>query len=209
MSKFHIADHALIAQRLAELRDKTTISPRFRQLSRELGVLMGSEMVRNWETVEVQTETPCGVANGRCLTRPVILIPILRAGLVYAEGVSQILPEASMGHIGLYRDEVTHRPVSYLTKLPHLEDAEVVVIDPMLATGYSAIKAIETVIAHGAKPEYLTLLTIVAAPEGRQVVENLFPSITIWTATLDDHLNENAYIVPGLGDAGDRIFGTL
>ncbi len=206
---FTVANHPLIAHRLAELRATQTSSPRFRMLVRELGALMITEVARTWPTKEISVSTPLIETTGHVLAEDCVIIPILRAGLSYAEGVEQFLPDAAIGHIGLCRDEVTHRPISYLTKLPDLTNKRVLLVDPMLATGYSAAKAAEVVISAGATPALVTLLTIVAAPEGRDVFANLFPSIAVWTASLDDHLNANAYIVPGLGDAGDRIYGTL
>lgn len=207
---FRILRHAVAEAYLAEARDARTSSARFRELVRRLGGFVASEALREAPTRPVDVVTPCGLAQCRTLADSVLIVPILRAGLTYAEGVSQILPEAAFGHIGLYRDEVTKRPVTYFCKVPKcLSVCRILLVDPMLATGHSAVAAAEALLARGAVPDKMALLTLVAAPEGRDVFLAAHPDIDVWTVALDEGLNENAYIVPGLGDAGDRLFGTL
>lgn len=206
----HILRHAVADTYLAEVRDSRTPSARFRELVRRLGGLVATEAMRDFPTRPVEVRTPCGVAACRTLAESVLIVPILRAGLTYAEGVSQVLPEATFGHIGFYRDETTKRPVPYFCKVPQrLAERRILLTDPMLATGYSAVAAADALLARGADPKKTILLTLVAAPEGRDVFLAAHPDIEVWTAALDERLNEDAYIVPGLGDAGDRIFGTL
>lgn len=207
---FHILRHAVAETYLAEVRDVRTSSARFRELVRRLGGLVAAEALREAPIRPIQVTTPCGTAQCRTLADPVLIVPILRAGLTYAEGVSQVLPEAAFGHIGLYRDETTKRPVTYFCKVPQrLSERRILLVDPMLATGHSAAAAAAALLARGADPAKMALLTLVAAPEGRDVFLAAHPEIEVWTAALDDGLNAQAYIVPGLGDAGDRLFGTL
>lgn len=207
---FHILRHAVAETYLAEARDARTPSVRFRELVRRLGGLVAAEALREAPTRPVEVVTPCGVAHGRTLADPVLIVPILRAGLAYAEGVAQLFPEAAFGHIGLYRDEATKRPVTYFCKVPErLAERRILLVDPMLATGHSAVAAAEALLARGADPARMALLTLVAAPEGRDVFLAAHPGIEVWTVALDAGLNAQAYIVPGLGDAGDRLFGTL
>ena len=158
---------------------------------------------------ETSIQTPCGLAIGRQLANQTILVPVLRAGLVYAEGMAEIIPNAIFGHIGLFRDESTHRPVPYFSKLPRkLAGTQILIADPMLATGHSAVAAVDTVLNAGAEPEQIRFLALVAAPEGVRCFEAAHPHIDIRAFALDERLNDQAYIVPGLGDAGDRLFGT-
>lgn len=207
---FHILRHAVAETYLAEVRDARTPSPRFRELVRRLGGLVATEALRDVPTRPLEVVTPCGAAQCRTLADPVLIVPILRAGLTYAEGVSQILPEATFGHLGLYRDETTKRPVTYFCKVPQrLASRRILLVDPMLATGHSAVAAADALLGRGADSAKMALLTLVAAPEGRDVFLAAHPGVEVWTAALDDRLNADAYIVPGLGDAGDRIFGTL
>lgn len=207
---FHILRHAVADTFLAEARDRTTPPDRFRTLVRRLGGLVACEALRDLPTAAVRTESPCGTAEGRKLAERLLIVPILRAGLTYAEGVAQVVPEATFGHIGLYRDETTHRPVPYFCKLPKtLHDRRILLTDPMLATGHSAAAAVDLLLERGADAQKIILLTLVAAPEGRDVITAAHPEVTVWTVALDRCLNGKAYIVPGLGDAGDRIFGTL
>ncbi len=206
---FHLIQHALAEHILTELRNEQTSMVRFRELVRRLGMLVGAEALRDVPRQPQTVTTPCGVAQGSCLAEPVVIVPVLRAGLTYAEGVATLLPEASIGHIGLYRDEQTHRPVPYFSKLPgNLATSRVLVVDPMLATGYSAVAAVETLIQAGANPAKIQFLALVAAPEGVNCFEKAYPDIGVWAFALDERLNDKAYIVPGLGDAGDRLFGT-
>jgi uracil phosphoribosyltransferase len=154
-------------------------------------------------------ETPiCGMDAPVLKNEPPVIVPILRAGLGMSAGLSQLMPEAQIGHIGLYRDAETKQPVEYLVRLPHLKGREVILVDPMLATGYSAAYAIGLLMRHGAAPANIRMMVLVAAPEGVRAVAKAWPDVKIFTAALDERLNENAYIVPGLGDAGDRMFGT-
>ncbi len=207
---FHILQHALAEAWLTEVRDAKTPSARFRELVRRLGGLIAWEALRNEPTQPRQVLTPCGEAAGAALLETPVIVPILRAGLVYAEGIAQLLPEADFGHIGLARDEITKRPNAYFCKVPrNLATRRILLADPMLATGHSAVAAVDALIAQGANATKIILLTLVAAPEGRDVFCAAHPEVPVWTVALDERLNEHAYIVPGLGDAGDRLFGTL
>lgn len=213
---FQVVEHHLAQVWLSEVRDGRTPPARFRTLVRRLGALLAMEALRAAPVVRHTVQTPCGVANGAAWQEQVLIVPILRAGLTYAEGVGEVLPEAAFGHIGLYRDEQTHRPVPYFCKLPGWLSAarqpgrlRVYLVDPMLATGHSAVAAVQELLAHGVQEAEISLLTLVAAPEGRDCFVAACPQVSVWTWALDERLNEKAYIVPGLGDAGDRLFGTL
>lgn len=203
-----IMDHPLIQHKLTYLRCKETGSKKFRELVGEIGTLMCYEATRDLPLKEVETETPVAVAKTKVLSgRKLAFVPILRAGLGMVDGVLQLLPAAKVGHIGLYRDPETLNPVEYYSKLPSdIEEREVIVLDPMLATGGSAIDAI-TIIKR-MNPKSIKFMCIIAAPEGMNALSEAHPDVQIYCAALDDHLNEHGYIVPGLGDAGDRIFGT-
>lgn len=202
-----LVDHPVIRVKLTTLRDRGTSSEEFRRELRELATLMTFEVVRDFETVERVVETPLASHAGAALARPVIIAPILRAGLSFVDGMLQVLSNASVGHIGMFRNEETHRPESYYFKLPsHLASAEVLVVDPMLATGWSATGAISQLKEKGAK--YLRYVCLVSCPEGLRQLRAAHPDVRVYTAAIDPELNENAYIVPGLGDAGDRYFGT-
>ena len=208
MSEVHVFDHPLISDKLSRMRRKETSSQDFRQLLKEISLLMGFEVTRNFETKDVEIETP--VATG---TFPMLkenfftIVPILRAGIGMVDGLLELMPFAHVGHIGLYRDEVTHQPVEYYCKMPQgVEDSTIIVVDPMLATGGSAADAIDMLKARGCTN--IRLMNLVAAPEGIAVMQERHPDVDIYIAAVDECLNENAYIVPGLGDAGDRIFGT-
>ena len=206
--KFHVVNHPLITHKLTIMRQKDTGSKDFRQLLNEIAMLMGYEITRNLPLEEVEIETPItkmktGIIGGKKLA----IVPILRAGLGMVEGVLSLVPVAKVGHIGLYRDPDTHQPVEYYCKLPaDIEERFVILCDPMLATGGSAADAIDMLKKRGANQ--INLLCLVAAPEGVEALQARHPDVDIYAAALDDHLNENAYIVPGLGDAGDRLFGT-
>ena len=204
-----VVDHPLVQHKLSILRDKNTPPAQFRELVRELSTLEGYEASRHLHLEPVDVETPITTAHCQRLAGPdPVLIPILRAGLGMVEGMLTLMPTAHVGHLGMERDEETHKPRAYYAKMPHnLENRQAIVIDPMFATGGSAIAAIEYLREHGAKD--ITLMVLVAAPEGIEAVLAADPDIHIFTCAIDDGLNENAYIVPGLGDAGDRIFGTL
>ena len=208
MSTFHLVDHPLIQHKLTIMRDKDTSSKDFRQLLDEISMLMGYEVTRNLPLEDVEVETPICKATFKRLTgKKLAIVPILRAGLGMVDGLLRLVPSARVGHIGLYRDPETHLPVEYYCKMPQgIEERLTVVVDPMLATGGSAADAITMVKAKGAKS--VLLMCLVAAPEGVKKVQEAHPDVDIYCAALDEKLNDHAYIVPGLGDAGDRIFGT-
>lgn len=205
--KLHIVEHPLIAHKLTMMRDKNCNSKNFRELCGEIASLMTYEVTRDWPTEPVAVETPLETMTGARLKDEVTIIPILRAGLGLLNGVLNMIPYAHVGHIGLYRDPVTHAPHEYYCGLPKQMDAKCIVVDPMLATGGSAAAAITMLKEHGLKN--ITLMVLVAAPQGVGVVNQAHPDVEIYTAALDRELNDKAYILPGLGDAGDRVFGTL
>ncbi len=208
MSTCHLVNHPLVQHKLTIMRDKNTSSKDFRQLLDEISMLMGYEVTRNLPLEDVEVETPICKATFKRLTgKKLAIVPILRAGLGMVDGLLRLVPAARVGHIGLYRDPETHMPVEYYCKMPQgIEDRLTVVVDPMLATGGSAADAITMVKARGAKN--VLLMCLVAAPEGVAKVQEAHPDVDIYCASLDERLNDHAYIVPGLGDAGDRIFGT-
>ena len=205
--KLHIVEHPLIAHKLTMMRDKNCNSKNFRELCGEIASLMTYEVTRDWPTEPVAVETPLETMTGARLKDEVTIIPILRAGLGLLNGVLNMIPYAHVGHIGLYRDPVTHAPHEYYCGLPKQMDAKCIVVDPMLATGGSAAAASTMLKEHGLKN--ITLMVLVAAPQGVEVVNQAHPDVEIYTAALDRELNDKAYILPGLGDAGDRVFGTL
>ncbi|SDM80093.1 uracil phosphoribosyltransferase [Acetanaerobacterium elongatum] len=203
-----IMDHPLIQHKISLLRDKNTGSKEFRELVSEIAMLMCYEATRDLPLKEVEIETPVAVARTKVITgRKLAFVPILRAGLGMVDGVLKLVPAAKVGHIGLYRDPKTLEPVEYYCKLPSdIEEREVIVLDPMLATGGSAVDAIKLIKARGAVN--IKFMCIIAAPEGLKALSTAHPDVQIYCASLDEHLNDHGYIVPGLGDAGDRIFGT-
>jgi uracil phosphoribosyltransferase len=203
-----LVDHPLVQHKLTKLRDKNTQPKEFRELLSEISSLMLYEVTRDLPLKEVEVETPLGKAKGKVLNnKDLAIVPILRAGLVMAEGMLQILPSAKVGHIGLYRDPNTLQPVQYYTKLPEdINEREVIVVDPMLATGGSAIAAIS--ILKSKEVKNIKFVCIIAAPEGIKAFQEVHPDVEIYTAAVDEYLNDHGYIVPGLGDAGDRLFGT-
>ncbi|WP_418668363.1 uracil phosphoribosyltransferase [Allofournierella sp.] len=203
-----ILDHPLVQHKVSHLRDKNTGTKEFKELVSEIAMLLCYEATRDLPTEEAEVETPIAVAKARVLAgRKLALVPILRAGLGMVDGMLTLLPAAKVGHIGLYRDETTLDPVEYYCKLPaDIAERDVLVLDPMLATGGSACDAITQIKKRGARS--IKFLGIIAAPEGLAKLHEMHPDVDIYVAALDDHLNENGYIVPGLGDAGDRIFGT-
>jgi uracil phosphoribosyltransferase len=205
----HILNHPLIQHKLSLMREKETPHPKFRQLLREIALLMGYEITRTLEIGKKRIETPLQTMFAPFLknSSPVV-VPILRAGLGMAEGLLELIPESAIGHIGLYRDPKTKRPVEYLVKLPPFSGQEVILVDPMLATGHSAVHAVNVLKKWGGNDLKISFMALVAAPEGVQVFTENHPEIPVYVAALDDHLNEHAYILPGLGDAGDRLFGT-
>lgn len=203
-----ILDHPLVQHKVSHLRDKNTGTKEFKELVSELAMLLCYEATRDLPTEEVEIETPVAIAKTRVLSgRKLALVPILRAGLGMVDGMLSLLPAAKVGHIGLYRNEETLEPVEYYCKLPSdIAERDVLVLDPMLATGGSAVDAITQIKKRGAKS--IKFLAILAAPEGLERLHSTHPDVDIYVAALDEKLNENGYIVPGLGDAGDRIFGT-
>ena len=208
MGVVHVLDHPLIQHKLAILRSKNTSVKEFRELIREISGLMCYEATRNLPTKEVEVQTPLAVAKCRRLAgKKLAIIPILRAGLGMVDAMVDLIPSAKIGHIGLYRDPETHQPVEYYCKLPEdISNRQVFVVDPMLATGGSAVAAIDFLKQHGCKN--IVMMNIIGAPEGVKVVQEAHPDVDLYLAALDEKLNDHAYIVPGLGDAGDRIFGT-
>ncbi len=207
-SKVVILDHPLIQHKLSILRDKKTSTKDFRQLINEISMLMIYEATRDLPLEDVQVETPMGLADCKHISgRKLAFVPILRAGLGMVDGALQLVPSARVGHIGLYRDEETLKPVEYYCKLPKdIDQRDVFVVDPMLATGGSAIDAISQIKLRG--PRKITFMCVIAAPEGIKALEAVHPDVEVYCAACDSHLNEIGYIVPGVGDAGDRIFGT-
>jgi uracil phosphoribosyltransferase len=202
-----IIEHPLIGHKISMIRDKKTGHKDFRQLVSEIATILCYEATREDEIKEIEVETPIITCKGSVLKKDYAVVPILRAGLGMEEGILRLLPMAAVGHIGLYRDPKTLEPVNYYTKLPkNIEEREVFVLDPMLATGGSAAEAINIVKAKGAKS--VKFLCVVSCPEGVNFLEKNHPDVTIYTAAYDSKLNEKSYIVPGLGDAGDRLFGT-
>ena len=209
MSKFQVIEHPLIQHKLTIMRQKDTPTNEFKQLLDEISMLMGYEITRNLPTEEVEIETPiCKTEQKKISGKKLAIVPILRAGLGMVDGLQSLIPVAKVGHIGLYRDPNTHTPVEYYCKLPpDINERIVILIDPMLATGGSAVDSLTLLKNRGCKQ--IRFMCLVAAPEGVKKVHEAHPDVDIYTAALDDHLNEHAYIVPGLGDAGDRIFGTI
>ena len=208
MAKVCVLDHPLIQHKLAILRSKDTSVKEFRELVGEIAGLMCYEATRNLPLKEVKVETPITTATCRMLAgKKMAIVPILRAGLGMVDSMVSLIPSAKIGHIGLYRDPQTHKPVEYYCKLPDdIGNRQVFVVDPMLATGGSAIAATDFLKQHGCKN--IIMMNIIGAPEGVEAVTKAHPDVDVYLAALDERLNENAYIVPGLGDAGDRIFGT-
>lgn len=208
MANVYVFDHPLIQHKLAILRDKTTSTKYFRELVREISMLMAYEATRNLPLEDVEIETPICKATMKMLKgEDIAIVPILRAGLGMVEGLQALVPNAKVGHIGLYREPETHQPVEYYCKLPSdIGERQVFVLDPMLATGGSAAAAIEFIKAKGGKN--IIFMCLIAAPEGIEVLQKSHPDVDIFIAAKDRYLNEHAYIVPGLGDAGDRLYGT-
>ena len=208
MSRLHIIDHPMVQHKLSIMRDINTGSKDFRELLKEISLLMGYEITRDLPLENVEIETPMKKMTARVISgKKLAIVPILRAGLGMVDGLLTLLPVAKVGHIGLYRDETTHEPVSYYCKMPFdIDQRMVIVTDPMLATGGSSSDAITMLKNMGCNN--IRLMCLVAAPEGVKRVQKEHPDVDIYVAALDEELNSDAYILPGLGDAGDRIFGT-
>ena len=207
-SDLYVLDHPLIQHKLSHMRDKTTSTRTFRQLLKELTLLMGYEITRDLPLTTLRIETPLAAMDAPVIAgKKVAVIPVLRAGLGMAEGLMELIPSARQGHVGLYRGD-DNQPVEYYVRLPEMEGRTVIVCDPMLATGNSAVHAVQVLLDRGVRKQMIRFLALVAAPEGVRVFENAHPGVPSYVAAVDDRLNEVAYIVPGLGDAGDRIFGT-
>lgn len=208
MSKVYVMDHPLIQHKITMLRSETTTTKDFRELANEIALLMGYEATKDLDLDDVKVKTPITETTGKTISKQVALVPILRAGLGMVDALMSLIPAAKVGHVGLYRDPQTHEPVEYYCKLPtDIEQRQVLVLDPMLATGGSAVAAIDFIKKRGAKR--IKLMNIIGAPEGVEAVQKAHPDVDIYIGALDEKLNENCYIVPGLGDAGDRLFGTL
>jgi uracil phosphoribosyltransferase len=204
-----VLDHPLIRHKLTLMRDKRTPTIMFRQLLREIALLMGYEITRNLPVTHERIETPLTAMDAPVIAgKKVAVVSILRAGLGMADGLQDLIPSARMGHVGLYRDPQTKRPVEYFVKLPEPEGRTFILCDPMLATGHSAVAAVDILNRRGVSDDSIRLMALVVAPEGMRVFAGSHPTIPVYAAALDDYLNDHAYIVPGLGDAGDRLFGT-
>lgn len=208
MGKFQILDHPLIQHKLSIIRDKNCGTREFRQCVNEIAELMVYEVSRDMPLEDVEVETPITKATTKRLAgKKVVVVPILRAGIGMVDGILELIPAAKVGHIGMYRDEETLQPHEYFVKMPDdLENREMIIVDPMLATGGSAIMAVDALKKRGAKS--IKFVCLVAAPEGVKAFREAHPDVDIYSASLDEYLNEDGYIVPGLGDAGDRLFGT-
>lgn len=208
MAKVVVFDHPLIQHKLSYIRDEKTGTKEFRELVDEVGMLMAYEVTRDLELADVEIQTPVTKMTAKRLAgKKVAVVPILRAGLGMTDGVLKMIPAARVGHIGLYRDPETLQPVEYFAKLPQdIEERDFIVVDPMLATGGSAIEAINSLKKRGATK--IRFMCLIAAPEGVKLLQEAHPDVDIYIAALDEMLNDHGYIVPGLGDAGDRLFGT-
>ena len=204
-----VLDHPMIQHKLSLMRDKRTPTIQFHRLLREIALLMGYEITRELPLGSERIETPLAVIDAPLIAgKKVAVVSILRAGLGMAEGLQDLIPSARMGHIGLYRDPATKRPVEYFVKLPEPEGRLFILVDPMLATGHSAVAAVDILNRKGVPDSQVRFMALVVAPEGMRVFRDAHPDIPVYAAALDDHLDDHAYIVPGLGDAGDRLFGT-
>lgn len=204
-----ICDHPLIQHKLTHMRDVTTSTRTFRQLLREIAALMGYEVTRNLPLVHERIRTPMTEMDAPVIAgKKLAVVPILRAGNGMADGLLELIPGARVGHIGLYRDHDTHQPHEYLVKLPSPEGRTFILVDPMLATGNSAVHAVDVLNRHGVPDRDILFLALVTAPEGMRTFNKTHPEVQVYVASLDERLNEQAYILPGLGDAGDRMFGT-
>ena len=210
MGKFHVLDHPLIQHKLTIIRQKDCGTKVFREVVNEISMLMAYEVSRDLPLEDVEIETPLVKTTLKTLAgKKVAIIPILRAGLGMVDGILELIPAAKIGHVGMYRDHDTLQPVEYFVKLPSdISERQLFVVDPMLATGGSAVAAIDALLKRGAQPNSIKFCCLVAAPEGVETLRSAHPEIDIYAAALDERLNEHGYILPGLGDAGDRLFGT-
>ena len=208
MGELHVLDHPLIQHKLSIIREKDTSVKEFREMISEIAALMCYEATRDLPVMEVEIETPVGLAKAKTIAgKKIVVVPILRAGLGMVDGILSLIPSAKVGHIGLYRDPETLEPVKYYCKMPKdVSERDVLIVDPMLATGGSATAAITFMKEYGCKN--IKIMDIIAAPEGVERIRKDHPDVDIYVAAVDEKLNEHGYIVPGLGDAGDRIFGT-
>jgi uracil phosphoribosyltransferase len=204
-----ILDHPLIQHKLSYMRDKGTSTRTFRQLLRELTLLMGYEVTRDLPLTTRRIDTPMQAMDAPVIAgRKLAVVPVLRAGIGMSDGLLDLIPSARVGHVGVYRDHDTHEPVEYLVRLPDLHERTLILCDPMVATGNSAVHAVDVLRKRGVPAGRILFLALVAAPEGVTVFQNAHPDVKLYAAALDSHLNQDAYILPGLGDAGDRLFGT-
>ena len=210
MGKFHVLDHPLIQHKLTMIRQKDCGTKVFREVVNEISMLMAYEVSRDLPLEDVEIETPLVKTILKTLAgKKVAIIPILRAGLGMVDGILELIPAAKIGHVGMYRNHDTLQPVEYFVKLPSdISERQLFVVDPMLATGGSAVAAIDALLKRGAQPNSIKFCCLVAAPEGVETLRSAHPEIDIYAAALDERLNEHGYILPGLGDAGDRLFGT-
>ncbi len=208
-ANLHLVDHPLVLHKLSHLRDRATPTSHFRALLREMALLIGYEITRDLPMTKTKIETPVSPTEAAILAGPKpAIVPVLRAGLGMAEGLIELLPTAPMGHIGLWRDPDTKRPVEYYVRLPPVEGRLFIVVDPMLATGYSASHAVDVLNRSGVDDSSIRFMAMVVAPEGMAAFNERHATVPVYAAALDERLDDHAYIVPGLGDAGDRLFGT-
>lgn len=204
-----ILNHPLIQHKLSHMREHDTSTRTFRELLRELTLLMGYEITRDLPLTTRTVQTPLVTIEAPVIAgKKLAIVPILRAGIGMSDGLLELVPSARVGHIGVFRDPDTHEPVEYLVRLPDTNERTFILCDPMIATGNSAVHAVDVLKKRGVLSEQILFLALVAAPEGIEVFQKSHPDVKVYVASLDSHLNEDAYIVPGLGDAGDRIFGT-
>lgn len=211
MSKLHVIDHPLVQHKMAMLRRKELGTKDFRDLVNEITMFLGYEVTRDLPTEDVEIETPLVKTTQKMITgKKLAIAPILRAGLGMVDGMLTLIPAAKVGHIGMFRDHETLEPQEYFFKMPNdISERQVIVVDPMLATGGSAIMAIDSLVKRDVEPSHIKFVCLVSCPEGVEALQKAYPEIDVYTAALDEKLNESGYILPGLGDAGDRLFGTL
>jgi len=204
-----LLEHSLIKHKLTYLRDKNTNPKEFRELVKEVSALIAYEITRDLPLEEIEVETPLMKTKGYVLSTKITLVSILRAGLVMSDGILNLIPNAKVGHIGMYRDPESLKPITYYVKLPiSIRETKVFLLDPMLATGGSVVKSIDILMEKDVKIENIDVISLVSAPEGISLIREYYPDVLIYTIAIDDRLNDHGYILPGLGDAGDRLFGT-